>query len=124
MSNLNSPDFPSLANLAGDTEQEYHAPYIPLTNNTLDLENELLAQYNLAKKLIHDAEYDPEIPLNQKAQAINSAASILGALIKNQSDLYSLERIKKIEAILIRTLQRFPELRDSFMAEYSTALGG
>lgn len=125
MSKLNSPDFPSLGNLAGDSDQQNPvSSYVPLTEATLDLENELLAQYNLAKKLIHDAEYDSDIPLNQKAQAINSAAAILGALIKNQSDLYSLERIKKIEAILIRTLQRFPELRDAFMAEYSVALGG
>ena len=124
MNRINHPDFPSLSTLtSGDNEPKLVSSYVPLTSASLDLEEELLAQYNLAKKLIHDAEYDSEIPLNQKAQAINSAAAILGALIKNQADLYSLERIKKIEAILLRTLQRFPSLQEDFMAEYSTALG-
>jgi hypothetical protein len=120
---MNHPDFPSLANLAGPSSPDRLAStYTPLTDRTLNLENELLAQYNTAKKLIHDAEYAEDVPLNQKAQAVNSATAVLGALIKSQSELYNLERVKKIEAVLLRTLQSFPDMQEAFMRDYSAAL--
>ena len=125
---MSNPDFPSLAALSGHTQQEHTtrllSDYQELTADTINLESELLAQYNKAKKLLHDAEYDEEVPLNQKAQVVNSATAILGALIKNQAELYNLERIKKIESVLLRTLQAFPEMQEVFLRDYEQALEG
>lgn len=117
---FNAEDFPSLKSKA---EEVYIPDFVPLTSTSLNLEDELLEQYNRARKLLHDANYDEEIPLSQKAAALNSATSIIGALIKSQAELYSLERIKKIESVLIATLKKFPDLQEEFMEAYTMNLG-
>lgn len=116
---FNAEDFPSIAKSA---DEVYIPDFIPLTNASLNLESELLEQYNRARKLLHDASYDDSIPLSQKAAALNSATSIIGALIKSQAELYSLERIKKIENVLITTLKAFPDLQSEFMQLYTQNL--
>lgn len=122
---FNVEDFPSLRTEKADDDKSFVVipEFIPLTAATLNLEVELLEQYNRARKLLHDANYDDEIPLNQKAATINSATSIIGALIKSQAELYSLERIKKIETVLIEVLKAFPDLQEEFMTKYAEALG-
>lgn len=94
--------------------------FVPPTE--INLETELLAQYVRAQRLLHEASYDDTIPLSQKAQTINSATSILGALTKSQAELYSTERIKKIERCLVETLKKFPEMQANFFALYEEAL--
>ena len=116
---FNAEDFPTIAKSA---DEVYIPDFIPLTNASLNLESELLEQYNRARKLLHDASYDDSIPLSQKAAALNSATSIIGALIKSQAELYSLERIKKIENVLITTLKAFPDLQSEFMQLYTQNL--
>ena len=116
---FNAEDFPSIAKSA---DEVYIPDFIPLTNASLNLESELLEQYNRARKLLHDASYDDSIPLSQKAAALNSATSIIGALIKSQAELYSLERVKKIENVLITTLKAFPDLQSEFMQLYTQNL--
>jgi hypothetical protein len=121
---FNAEDFPTLAESGGQNLDEQYIPeFIPLTSTTLNLEFELLEQYNRARKLLHDAQYDTTISLNQKSAALNSATAIIGALTKNQAELYSLERIKKIENVLIETLKLFPDMQTEFMAKYEEALG-
>ena len=116
---FNAEDFPTIAKSA---DEVYIPDFIPLTNASLNLESELLEQYNRARKLLHDASYDDSIPLSQKAAALNSATSIIGALIKSQAELYSLERVKKIENVLITTLKAFPDLQSEFMQLYTQNL--
>jgi len=118
---FNLEDFPILRDKS-DASEQYIPDFVPLTAITLNLEVELLEQYNRARKLLHDANYDEEVPLSQKAAALNSATSIIGALIKSQAELYSLERIKKIESVLIATLKKFPELQEEFIEAYSMNL--
>lgn len=122
---FNVEDFPSLSTSRGkdDSPVVIIPEFIPLTAATLNLEVELLEQYNRARKLLHEANYDDDIPLNQKAATINSATSIIGALIKSQAELYSLERIKKIESVLIEVLKAFPDMQEEFMVKYAEALG-
>jgi len=116
-------DFPSLgASKKPDPEEVYVPDYVPVALDTLNLESEFLVQYNSARKLLHDASYDPEISLNQKASLINSITSIINALVKGQQELYSIERVKKIEGCLLRTLKEFPELQSSFMEKYKESL--
>lgn len=119
----NWEDFPTLDRPPKEGDSRVYVPaYTPLQAEDLNLEKELLEQYNVAKRLLHDASFDETIPLNQKAQAVNSATAIIGALIKNQAELYSLERVKKIEAVLISTLRQFPGMQESFMSAYKEAL--
>lgn len=119
-----NPDFSSFEELDAASKTEpvktpvFVAPFIELTSIDLNLEAEILIQYNRARRLLHAAEYDETIPLNQKAQALNSATAILAALTKSQGELHSIEKVRKIEAALIKTLKAFPEVNQAFLDEY------
>lgn len=89
----------------------------------LDLEKELVFQFLQVKTLQADTMSDDEAPANQKAQVANACASTLGQLAKAQSEIYSAERMKAVEQILIRTLRRYPELAAAFLADYTVELG-
>lgn len=120
---MSSDDFPSLASKPKTADEAVYVPaFVPLTAETLNLETELLDQYNAAKKLYHDASYDEKIPLNQKAQALNTISSVVATLIRSQQELYSTERVKKIESSLIATLRAFPDVQAVFMVAYEKAL--
>jgi hypothetical protein len=90
----------------------------------LDLDHELLEQYKNAKTLLDDIKDDDAIPPNQKAQMLNSISSILGNIIKSQSELHNVERLKLIESTLIETLQKpeFEQLKQDFLQAYEKAL--
>lgn len=121
---FNKEDFPSLGDsyVHKDEPDAYIPPYVELTSANLNLEEQLLAQYNRAGRLLHEASYDKETPLSQKAAALNSATTILGALTRMQAELYSLERIKAIEGCLIEVLKQFPEIQAAFLERYEAAL--
>ena len=114
--------FPSLEGALEDSSIVM-VPYVPITAEQLNLEDEILSQYNAARKLYHDSSYDLEVPVNQKAQVLNSISAIIATLVKSQQDLYNMERIKKIESILLATLKRHPELQQDFMQDYKRAFG-
>jgi hypothetical protein len=92
-----------------------------LTLEGLNLKSELLTQYNRTRQMLHAASYNSEIPLNQKAQVINTATSILGQLTKSEAELHSVEEVKKIEAVLITTLKLFPDIQEEFLKQYALA---
>lgn len=92
------------------------------TLKDLDLDKELLDQYQSAKQLLSDVQYEEGVPLNQKAQITNTITSILQAIIKMQQDLYNIEKIKLIENVLIETLKEHETLRDAFLEKYEQAL--
>lgn len=89
----------------------------------LDMEKELLQQYNLTKRFLSDVIGDESIPANQKAQVINSCTSILKELTATQTDLYNAERLKKMESALIQCLKELPkEAQQVFMQQYEDCL--
>lgn len=88
----------------------------------LDLDLELLEQYQAAKSVLEDIQYDEQVPANQKAQVMNTITSILQAIIKLQQDLHNVERMKAVENTLINVLQRHETLRDEFLKDYESSL--
>ena len=87
--------------------------------NDLNLETELVDQYNLVKQLQSTAINDDDIPLNQRSQLAGQVASTLAQLVKMQVDLKRDERLKKIEALLLEAITTLPDdVRDKFFAEY------
>ena len=88
----------------------------------MDVQGELLKQYNSAKRLYTAAEYDTGVPLNQKAQTLNTISAILGSITKSQTELYNSERLKVMEAVLIDVLKNFPEVQEAFMQRYEERL--
>lgn len=89
--------------------------------NDLNLDKELFEQYARAKNLLNMAEFDDEVQLNQKVQAMNSVVSILGQIVKLQENLYNVKQLVKLESTLINTLKAHPTLRDAFLTDYKVA---
>lgn len=75
----------------------------------MDLEEELVIQYQTLKSMQKDVLDDESIPANQRAQVANAVGSTLQSLMKMQSDVYSSERFKKLETSLIHLLNEWPE---------------
>lgn len=89
----------------------------------LDLNQELVLQFQIAKDIMARSQNDPLIPTNQKAQVLNSAAALLKQLSDAQVKLYASERLRAMEAALIDTLKSTDaSLYARFEAEYSQRL--
>lgn len=85
----------------------------------VSLEQELVRQLRMTQLLQIDVIDDPDVPANQRAQTANAVAAILHNLAKLQTEVYTSERLKTIEAILIETLKTLPEEQQRrFMEEY------
>jgi hypothetical protein len=85
----------------------------------LNLESELLSQFDRIKQLQEDTLTDSDIPPNQRAQVASQVASTLQQLIKMQVELQLDEKLKKMEAALIEALMLLDEdARATFFTEY------
>lgn len=94
-----------------------------LTAETLSLKDELLGQYNNARRLYAQIETDDGIPANQKAQVLNTLTSILVQITKSQESLHNSQTFKMMEESLIQTLKRCPEqLQTEFYRIYEETL--
>lgn len=104
------------------TRQELRALENALKESSLsnmNLEHELLVQYQTVKDLQDDVLNNDDIPANQKAQVSNAVASTLGQLIKMQTELDRETRLKLMETCLIEAIQTLPvETKDAFFREY------
>ena len=88
----------------------------------LDLEHELIEQYDVVRGLQTEVIRDDDTPANQRAQVANAVASTLQQLVKMQSDFYTAERFKRIEGMMIKAIQRLPkEAAEEFIREYEEA---
>lgn len=95
----------------------------PLELSKLNLEEEVLLQFHTMRELQGDVMEDETVPANQRAQVANSVASTLKTLADRQSALYTSERFKDIENLLIRTLTKLGEaLAAEFIDEYEKIL--
>ena len=85
----------------------------------VNLEHELIEQYNTVKNLQSDVLTDDDVPVNQRAQVANSVASTLGQLTQMQADFYTSERFKAMEALMIKAIKKMsPEVAEAFVKEY------
>lgn len=85
----------------------------------INLESELLGQYEKVCKLQKDVIDDEDTPVNQRAQVANAVASTLQQLLKMQTEFYTSERFKALEALMIKALKKMPqEAAEAFVAEY------
>ncbi len=86
---------------------------------SLDLEDELMQQYDKTKELMDSCINDQDIAPNQKSQVANSVVSTLGHLVKLQEDLRLQQTLKLMESTLIDVIKTLPqEAKDEFFVEY------
>ena len=97
---------------------------LPATElSKLNLEEEVLLQYHVLREMQSEVLSSDEVPANQRAQVANSVASILKTLGDYQVALYTSERFKEIENLLIRHLSLLPEESAAkFITEYEQIL--
>lgn len=93
--------------------------------NDLNLEKELVLQLLTVQKLQREVLAEADIPANQKAQTVNAVAANLATLAKLQTEVYTSERLKKVEQVLIEALQTLPtSAQEEFLAHYERVVGG
>lgn len=89
----------------------------------LNMERELVLQLTTVQHLQMAVLRDKSVPANQKAQTVNSVAASLQALAKLQTEVYTSERLKTLEHILIKTLQTLPTAaQEEFLQAYEGAI--
>lgn len=117
--NLDTLSITELLSLRTQVEQRLPARDL----QDLDLARELVLQVLALQQMQQKALEDGDTPVNQLAQAANSLSAALTNLVKLQADVYSSERFKKIEQVLIDTLQVLPtETQETFITAYTAAL--
>jgi uncharacterized protein (UPF0147 family) len=88
----------------------------------IDLEEELVLQFQQAKELFNSVITDQNVPTNQRAQVANTCTALLEQLTKLQNTLYSSERVKAMELALVRAIRDLPEEQQvTFFATYEKA---
>ena len=88
----------------------------------IDIGVELEHAFRIAKNLLDSCVNDSETPLNQKAQIIGALNTVLTAMVKQRTDIYSAERVRILESVLLKALKRHPELSTAFLADYKAEL--
>lgn len=85
----------------------------------MNLEQELVLQFMTLKSMQADVLTDKNVPANQRAQVANAVGATLQNLAKMQSELYTHERFKRLEVLLIGVLNSWPtEMTKKFFDEY------
>lgn len=91
----------------------------------LNLERELVLQLITVQNLQHITLSDENVPANQQAQTANTVAAALATLSKLQAEVYTSERVKRLEQILIESLNTLPkEAQETFLDLYEERLQG
>lgn len=94
----------------------------PMELKDIDIGVELEHAFRTAKILLDACVNDTATPLNQKAQIISALNTILAAMTKQRTDIYSAERVRTLECVLLRVLKRHPELSTAFLEDYKVEL--
>ena len=88
----------------------------------IDLSAELVSTFRIAQQMLKDAQEDDETNLSQKAVATNAITSALKALAALQKDLFTAQRMQRIEAALAKALEQFPGLQEAFFDHYEAMM--
>ena len=68
----------------------------------LNLAEELALQFRQSKALLNEIAHDKSITTSQKAQILNSARSQLSDIVKQQAEVWNMERLKKYEVAFVK----------------------
>lgn len=101
---LDTMDAQELIDLLSEIERR-----LPATSlRGMDLERELVLQYLKVKALQDKVMTDEATPANQQAQVANAVVTTLQNLVTMQAKFHTSERLKEIEARLIKALNKVP----------------
>lgn len=96
---------------------------LQLDLGNLNLAEELSLQFRQASALMNETRGDKSIPTNQKAQILNTARGMLSDIVRQQADVYSMERLKKFEVAFVKAANAMEaEPREVFFELYGKYL--
>jgi hypothetical protein len=75
----------------------------------INLEQELVLQVRALQELQAKVLQSDDTPANQMAQVGNSLSAALANLVKVQADVYTSERLKRLESVVLEIFQSAPE---------------
>lgn len=107
-----------------------HSRHLPISEvgslQNLNLDSELYESYAKAKNYLATIKDNPEgATPTQVAQVFNTINGILKEILKMQTELYSAERVKKLEYAMVSALKLAPkDVQDSFFEQYEAILKG
>lgn len=110
---LTSMTMEQMLNLHAQIEQKIGG----LNLGEVNLVKEVLLQMHRAKNLQEKASTEVGVPMNQRAQVQNSLGAMLSQLAKVQVQLYSSERIKRIQSAVIKTVKTLPKKQQDIFFE-------
>lgn len=94
-----------------------HLPPVNLAE--MDMEQEMLLQFHALRAVQNDVLDDESVAVNQRAQISNSVSAVLTKLADKQQEIYTSERLKKIERLLITAVEGLPdEVTQKFLDSY------
>jgi hypothetical protein len=98
--------------------------HLPATSlKQMNLEEEIMLQLHNVRALQTDVQDDDLIPLNQRVAAMKSVTDSLNRLAELQDKIYSSERFKSVENMMIRALMLLPEeTARHFLDQYESSL--
>lgn len=106
-----------------DLRQQVEAALPAKSIKDLNMAQELVLQMQALQSLQNRTLQDPDLPPNQVAQTCNALSNSLKMLADMQVSVYSSERMKAQEAILIKLLDKLPEeMQQAFLADYERLL--
>ena len=95
----------------------------PLSLKEMNLEEELLLQLHTVRALQAEVMNEEGVAANQRAQVANTVAASLNKVVEMQLQVYSSERFKRIEGLLIKQLSDLPEeVAKKFLDDYEAVL--
>jgi len=89
---------------------------------TLNLHEELIREYQETRDMLDDVRAQFLTEPQKVAALQNACTTLLSKLVKLQSELYNIERVKLIEQTLTDTLAKFPDIAEVFLEAYEEAL--
>lgn len=113
---------PQIEQKAGKTGQNTRETGPLETLESINVDSEIASLYRDAKHLLSEVSASADTPANQKAQVLNSVISLIERISRLRTDLYSAERMRRMEQTLIRVLRGFPQLQEEFLEAYERAL--
>ena len=95
----------------------------PLNLKEMNLEEEMLLQFHNLRALQASVLENEEEPLNQRVQVNNSLQGVINKLLEQQEATYTQERFKRVENLLIQSLNKLPEgVAAEFLEQYEKLL--
>lgn len=92
--------------------------------DTLNLEEELVSNYQLTVTLYQDLINDDEVPANQKAQVVNSCNAMLKTIADLQESVHGTEKVKRLQQVFVATLKQLPNAEEALTIYERLLRGG